>query len=549
MPLLIKPGNLKSRIAVIVAVLVFLAVGLVTATSLLLARSETGAILGSEQYSTLIGTGAYIDRDLDSKKALLRLLAEDVPETALLDLEQVQRFIERHTTLREEFANVVAFDAAGNLVASLSPRKAGDPVNFKERDYFRDTVAYKEGVVSAPFLSKLTRRPVVMITQPITDQAGRLKFIIGGTLDLSSPRIFGQLEAVKPGKTGYAFLLAGDGTLILHPDKTRILANVMQEPGGPTRATAAALRGFEGWTEDVSKAGAPALLTYRRLRTNNWIVGTVYPSAEAFAPFERARAKALATALAVAALAGLIGWLGISRLLRPLGVLQRQVAGVSDGGGDLEVFNVQRDDEFGRLSRAFYALSKKRAAAEAALAAQALTDPLTGLSNRRMFDSAIALAFARAQRSQGMLAVAYLDIDHFKSVNDSLGHGAGDLVLVEFARRLRGAVRVTDTVVRIAGDEFMVIFENFTDHCHPHALGQKIIDAMAEPMRIEDQSLQVGTSVGICVGVTEGLTVHDFIRLADAALYRSKQNGRGRYSVHAVAPADLINGAAVRAAP
>ena len=538
MPLSTTSGNLKKRIAVIVAVLVFLAVGLVTVASLLLAKREMQAIVGNEQYATLSGAGAYIDRDFAAKRQLLKMFAENVPPAALDDPARVQGLIELHTTLREEFSSVVAFDPDGKVIASLGVRKQDGPVNVKERDYFRDTVKYKEGVVSAPFKSMLSGKPVVVVTQPVTDQAGRLKFIIGGSIDLTSPRIYGQLNALKPGKTGYAFLISGDGTVILHPDKKRILARVSEEPGGANRATAAALAGFEGWTEANSKAGVPALLTYRRLRTNDWIVGSVYPVAEAFAPFERARLRSLAIALAVALLAGFAGWLGISFVLRPLGALQRHVAQLSDGGGDLEVFNVARDDEFGKLSRAFYALSKKRQAAEAAMAAQAMTDSLTGLHNRRMFDGAIALAFARAARTRGMLAVAYLDIDHFKAINDAHGHGAGDAVLVEFARRLRGAVRRTDTVVRISGDEFTVIFETFTEHSDPHLLGQKIIDAMTPPMQIAGKTLPVSASVGICAGVTEGLTVEDFIRLADAALYRSKQEGRGRYSVQLVRRGD-----------
>ena len=209
MPLSKTSGNLKTRIAIIVAVLVFFAVGLVTAASLLLAKREMRVILGNEQYSTLIGAGAYIDRDFDARRALLKLVAEEVPDFALTDLTQVQKFLELHNTLREEFSNVVAFDPDGNVIASLNQRKAGDPSNFKDRDYFRDTVNYKEGVVSAPFLSKLSMKPVVLVTQPITDDAGRLKFILGGSLDLTSPRIFGQLEAIKPGKTGYAFPVVG----------------------------------------------------------------------------------------------------------------------------------------------------------------------------------------------------------------------------------------------------------------------------------------------------------------------------------------------------
>jgi len=525
-------GNLKSRIALVVALLVFLTVGVVTATSLLLAKREMRAVLGAEQYATLSGAAAYIDRDLDGKMALLRATVEDVPPAARDSVELMQQFLESHSTLREAFSNVVAFNAEGDIVASLSGRPTGEPVNAKQRDYFRDTVNFHEGVVSAPFKSRLTGRSVVLLTQPVTDAAGHLKFILGGSLDLSSPRIFGQLEALKPGRTGYVAMLTGDGTIILHPDRTRILNRVDQEPGGMSETTAEALAGFEGWIEGSSKAGVPALLTYRRLRTNDWIVYSVYPVEEAFAPFERARDQALATALAVALFAGVIGWLGIAYLLRPLGALQRHIARVSDESGDVEAFNVNRQDEFGALSRAFYALSKKRAAAEAALASQAMTDPLTGLHNRRMFDTAIAQAFARAGRSGAVLALAYLDIDHFKAINDTYGHGGGDAVLVEFAQRLRAAVRRTDTVVRIAGDEFVVIFESFTEPAGPEVMGQKIVDAMRAPMSVDGAPVQVSTSVGICAGPTAGSSVDEFIRLADGALYRSKQDGRGRYSVH-----------------
>jgi diguanylate cyclase (GGDEF)-like protein len=529
-----KFSNLKTRIATIGALLVFLAVVVVTATSLLLARSQMRDILGAEQYATLTGAGAYIDRDIDARKSLLQSVSEEIPEVVMQDPSRVQQFISSRTSLREAFSNVIAIDPGGTIIASINARKPGEALNVSERDYFRDTILYHEGVVSAPFKSRLSGKPVVLVTEPVTDAAGRLRFILGGSLDLSSPRIFGQLQALHPGKTGYLWLMTGDGTIILHPNTKRILQRVDQEKGGATAATASALGGFEGWTQGETKSGVDALLTYRRLRTNDWIVASVYPVEEAFEPFKKVRGQAIATALTVAVFGGIMGWLGVARLLRPLAALQRHVATLSDNSEAIENFNVERQDEFGDLSRAFFALSKKRASAEAALALQAMTDPLTGLSNRRMFDAAIAHAFARAERSKAMLAVAYLDIDHFKRINDSLGHGAGDLVLVEFARRLQGAVRVTDTVVRIAGDEFTVIFENFSDHGDPDALGRKIIDAMAAPMRIEGKELQVSASVGICAGATEGMQVADFIRRADAALYRSKQEGRGRYFVDVV---------------
>lgn len=526
-----KFTSLKTRIAIVGATLVLLSIVAITATSLVLARGKMRDILGAEQYATLTGAGAYIDRDIDSKKVLLQSIAEEIPADVIADTSRVQQYISSRTSLREAFSNVIAIDPTGNIIASISAIKSGDTVNVSERDYFLDTVSHYEGVVSAPFKSKLTGKPVVLLTQPIIDEAGRLHFILAGSLDLSSARIFGQLQALHPGKTGYLWLIAGDGTIILHPDTNRILKRVDREPGGATHSTSNALNGFEGWTQGMTKSGVEALLTYRRIRTNDWIIASVYPVNEAFEPFDQVRSQALATALAVAVLAGVIGWVGVARLLRPLSALQRHVANLYDNSGDIEAFNVERQDEFGNLSRAFFEVSKKRASAEAALEMLAMTDPLTGLSNRRMFDSTMMLAYARSERSKGMLAVAYLDIDHFKAINDSLGHGAGDLVLIEFARRLQNAVRMTDTVARIAGDEFTVIFETFTDRSDPDALGRKIVDAMASPMIIEGHELQVRASVGICAGLTENIAMADFILRADGALYRSKQNGRGCYFV------------------
>jgi diguanylate cyclase (GGDEF)-like protein len=523
--------SLQTRIALMGALVAFVAVAVVTAASLLLAKREMRAIVGDEQYATLTGAAAYIDADLDAKKALLRVIAEGVPEQATGDPDTVQAYIESHPTLREEFSNVVAFDPAGNLIANLGRRLNGESMNASERDYFRDTVKFKEGVISAPFKSRLSGLPLVLVTQPVTDQAGHLKFILGGSIDLSSPRVFGQLLPLNPGKTGYLSVITGDGTVLMHPDKHRILAQVTEEPGGATATTAAALKGFEGWTEGRNKAGVEALLTYRHLRSNNWVLISVYPTAEAFAPFSRARTKALPTALAVAVLAGVIGWLCTGRLLRPLGALQRHIAALSKNKGNSEVFNVSRQDEFGKLSRAFYALSKQREAAEAALTTEALTDPLTGLHNRRMFDGAIVQAFARAERSGATLALAYIDIDHFKLINDSCGHGVGDQVLVAFAERLRGAARASDTVVRMAGDEFVIIYESLQGPAEAAGLGAKIIDTMRAPVMVDGGPLLVCASVGIYAGSPRGATVADFIARADCALYRAKQEGRGRCAI------------------
>jgi diguanylate cyclase (GGDEF)-like protein len=151
-----------------------------------------------------------------------------------------------------------------------------------------------------------------------------------------------------------------------------------------------------------------------------------------------------------------------------------------------------------------------------------------------MFEETFTVAIARAHRSRTGLALAYLDIDHFKRINDTLGHGMGDRVLIEFARRLKEAVRTTDTVARLAGDEFVVIFENLADPALPEVMGQTILAAMQPDFAFGEEFVTVSTSVGIAVGSAQNATMEQFLSSADAALYAAKEAGRGRYSIRAV---------------
>lgn len=218
-------------------------------------------------------------------------------------------------------------------------------------------------------------------------------------------------------------------------------------------------------------------------------------------------------------------------MLRPLGALRKHVAQVSSGQSQISVFDVQRKDEFGELSRAFYELSREREKAEADLAAIAKTDMLTGINNRRMFDESLQAAMARAKRSGSIIGLAYLDVDHFKTINDTRGHGIGDEVLVEFAKRLKSTVRVSDTVARLAGDEFVIIFEQLADEAVPYMIAEKIILLIREPFHLTDGVLYVTTSIGIALREAKLVTPITILAAADSALYLAKRAGKNGYSI------------------
>ncbi|MDQ1919382.1 sensor domain-containing diguanylate cyclase [Massilia pseudoviolaceinigra] len=531
MRLTLNTATLKFRLTVVVIGLVLLATSVLTFVSLYLAERQMRDVIGSQQVALLSSAAAYIDADLESRQTLLKTLREELGRSGGHPAGGLQAFLEAHATLREEFFNVLVFDSTGTMLANMNDRRTNNTMNFGKRAYFTDTVAAREGVISKPFKSALSGKPVILVTEPLYDEQGKLIFMLGGAIDLQRPRFFGQLTALGSGATGYLFMLTSAGTIIHHPNKERILQRVQDETGGAVASTMAALDGFEGWVEGPTKRGVRALITYKRLRKTDWILGAVYPVDEAFTPLIHMRPTALLASVAVAALAGLAGWLAILRLLRPLGALRGHVAGIVDGSAGIEVFNVRGHDEFGELSRAFYTLSQQRRQAELKLEAQARTDILTGIDNRRMFEETFAAALGRAARGNTAIALAYLDIDHFKTINDTYGHKAGDEVLVEFARRLRAAVRSTDSVARLAGDEFVAIFEGLRDDVEPTMLAEKILDMARTPFLAAGASLQVSTSVGIAVGRGNAAGAGDYLALADEALYAAKQAGRDRYAM------------------
>lgn len=157
-------------------------------------------------------------------------------------------------------------------------------------------------------------------------------------------------------------------------------------------------------------------------------------------------------------------------------------------------------------------------------------DTLTGVANRNHFDVELPEAIMRSERNERALALMFLDVDRFKSINDTFGHRGGDLALQEFARRISDTVRVSDSVARLAGDEFVVILELIRDADEANLVAAKIIAAMAEPFEIGGRPCALSTSIGIAVR-RHGEDAAALLARADAALYRAKASGRCSYTI------------------
>lgn len=155
-------------------------------------------------------------------------------------------------------------------------------------------------------------------------------------------------------------------------------------------------------------------------------------------------------------------------------------------------------------------------------------DSLTGLPNRLLFRDRLVHSLAQAQRNRVGVAVMYLDIDHFKLVNDGLGHSFGDLLLADVARRLQNSLRASDTISRIGGDEFSILLAEVTNAEAVAGVARKILDSLAKPFRVNGHELFITASVGISCHPSDGDDAETLLKCADAAMYRAKELGRNQ---------------------
>jgi len=645
--------------SVVVFLLVLGAVASLALATLAVAERGMRDVMGRQQYVSLASAAVFIDEELDAKRNVLRAIADSLAAGGAHDGASLQRFLAAQTVLGKEFYSAGVVGADGIVLASVSPFKPQAGLNVKGRPYFERTLATRRSVISSPLNGSISGMPIVVVTQPVFDARGGVRYVLAASVNLRQPDFLGRLGALKPGPGGYLYIMTSEGVIVEHPDKSRIMQHI--EAHGPVSVpTRRAMQGYEGWMTGTTTQGVDALFAYHRIASTGWILASVYPMSEAFAPLHAIRSKILLAAVLLAALAGLAGWRIVLRLLQPLARLRHQVHEIRRHRLGIDVLQIGRRDEIGDLSRDFYSLVAEREIAEAqtrdserrlklltdhvpvvivyidrehryqfinatfekwfgvsareslmhsmrevlgeeayqlreqhllrafageevdyeftvdneagertfhtsyvpdvgergavegvygliheitktkamhtALQFAAATDTLTGIANRRRFDEQLAQSMQRTRAARAPMALAYLDIDRFKAINDSLGHKAGDEVLKEFASRLVRSVRASDLVARLAGDEFVIILEGVNSAAEVRHVGAKIVDAIRQPFELASGPLPVTTSIGIAIFREGALTPAQLLDLADQALYAAKGQGRDGVALLEAAP-------------
>ena len=394
-------------------------------------------------------------------------------------------------------------------------------------------------------------QPTLHVSGPVVGADDKTLALVVISVDVN--RVFGELKADLP---GYLTLFLSNewGDFLIHPDASQafgfdqgrrvLIQDTFAEvqpllQGGAQQLLA---RADLGQAEPNPVLGAFVRLPLGRDADRSFVVlGIAEPLSEIV---ESTRILGRTTAqivLAFSAVAILLAAFASRLLTRPLKQMTREVKRFSSEHvvGELPT---QRRDEIGELARGFdemhLRIKSYMAEIDASrnhLAHVARHDTLTGLPNRAVFVDRLEHAILSARRTGRGLAVLFIDLDRFKDVNDKYGHAAGDKTLVRVAQLLKSAVREVDTVARLGGDEFVILLESMDQEHDARHVAQTLIDRFAEQMRVNNQSFDLGLSIGISVYPRDAGDANELLQCADEAMYLSKHRAGNRYSVFEIA--------------
>ena len=393
-------------------------------------------------------------------------------------------------------------------------------------------------------------KPTLHVSTPVADANGGAGALIVINADLD--QLFAQLKSELP--SHYQVYLSNRwGDLLIHPDQRRTFGfdqgrRLFIQEEFPDVA------GLLEAGEDVSLVsrgsgnGQSLVAAFVRLEVNAStperfiVLGLAQPEDHVLAETTRLGQRIVQVVILSSLLAlaiAIVASRAMTRSLKSITLAVEQFTRERRSGP----LPVQRQDELGQLARSFAQMQEEILEqldelnqSRNALEHLARHDSLTGLPNRRMFFERLEHALANARRSAMPLAVLFVDLDHFKQLNDSLGHGAGDRVLQAVANLLRSATRESDTVARLGGDEFVILIEQLDDPQRVIAVLHKLHERFQLPMLIDGHEVQVQASMGVSLFPRDGDDIESLLQQADRAMYAAKNAGRNTYSYEANEP-------------
>jgi len=490
-------------------------------------RDGMADVLAAQQRSLATYVAADIDGKLLARRRLLENMARELPPPLLKQPEKLEAWLAQRHATAPLFSNgiaVVPFSGLG-VLADAPHQAARHELDFKDIDWFRTARDQASFAIGKPTLGRVSHQGIIVMAAPVLDAQGHVLAVLHGATALDTPGFLDLIQSNSIGETG--------GYLLISPrDKIFVAASMEKMRLRPTPAPGLnrlhdeAMTGWRGTGITVNAFGIEEMVAFASVPAADWFVVARLPTAEAFEPVEQMKNLILRNSLWLTAFIILVLVFYLTHTFRPLEQAARQMRRMADGQARLEPLPVKRNDEVGEMVEGFNYLLEKLRESDARMAHLAHHDALTGLPNRLSFLSRIQQSSALARRQKSALALMFIDLDHFKPINDLYGHEAGDQLLRQVADRLGRGVRQSDTIARFGGDEFVLVLTDIGDRESTANVAQKLIELISAPYHIHGTEVIIGASIGVALFPDDADDIDALIAQADAAMYDAKRCGR-----------------------
>lgn len=530
MPKYLHLLSFKNRILIVVLALFSAGIYGLAARTAAVMREDIEKLLADQMSTTVNYVAADIDRKIRERIDRLSELAQSITPEILADPAKLRVHLQQHEFSSAIFPTGVFVVNKDVTVIAEYPVIAGRlGGSLQDRDFVLATLATGKPTVSRPVMGRFAKRPVFTIAVPLRDASGNPAGILVASLYPSDPNLFGQLEETKIGKTGYFVVISPKDRLIVSAtDKNRIMQALPAKGVNPLM-DARIEQGFEGAGVVTNSLGVESLTLSRNMKTTGWIVLSAVPTKEAFVPAATVKRQIYLAALLMTLVMIVILRLFLTREMTPLVEAGAKMRRMIEGKESFAPIPVRREDEIGELVANFNRLVLWRKDTEQEMEFIAFHDTLTGLSNRLQVQDRFEQAKVHAYRAKSKVAMLFLDLDSFKTINDSLGHTAGDALLQQVAARLGECVRDADTISRQGGDEFLILLPDIHDADATGPVLVKIMERLQDPFHAEGHELSTSVSIGIAIFPDDGEDFNTLLKKADMAMYRAKETGRNTY--------------------
>jgi len=492
-----------------------------------LIRNGMQDLVASQQLSMAQYAAEDIDEKIRARRRLLEKLTAELPVELLSQPDKLEAWLAlRHNTAPLFSLGLVVIPPSGDGAIADYPLFGGRrQLDFTDRDWFLNARDKGQLSIGKPTIGRASFQGVVNMAAPVRDAAGRTVAVLMGVTALSMPGFLDLIQNHRIGKTGSFLLFSPQHELIVTATESNLRLKPTPRPG-INRLHDQAMAGWRGAGVTMNAFGVENLAAFASVPSADWVVVARMPTQEAFGLLNQILGPLVRTSVIAALILALVLYFVLRYFFEPLNRSALLMRSMAAGELPLAELPVHRQDEVGDMVASFNALVQKVQQSESVMAHIADHDVLTGLANRRAFLTRLQQGVALAGRRGAGLAVVFMDLDGFKAVNDNHGHAVGDNLLQQVARRLKEGLRLSDSVGRLGGDEFLLLLQDCPDRESAAMIAQKLIAQISDPYTLGEVQVIIGASMGIAMFPEHANEPQELIALADAAMYAAKRGGR-----------------------